>query len=83
MKVDDQLGDTLAGELLHGGFDIALEPIEVVGAEGAHIHLELDQQGKKVLASMLLTAPVLPSGRMYDLMAPALPATGGIVGTYC
>lgn len=30
VKVDDQLGDAPTGELLHGGFDIILELVEVV-----------------------------------------------------
>jgi len=65
VKVNDQLGDALAGELLHGRFNIALEPIEAVWAEGADIHLETSiRRGKEVFASVLLTTPVLPSGRM-------------------
>jgi hypothetical protein len=40
MKVYDQLGDILAGELLHGGFNIVLERFELVWAESADIDLE-------------------------------------------
>lgn len=81
MKVYDQLGDALAGEFLHGGLDIVLELVKVVGGESADVDLETAiRRGNRVLAIVLLTAPVLPSGRIYDLIGPALPATGGIVG---
>jgi len=84
MKVYDQLGNTLTGELLHSRFNVALELIKVAGLESANVHLKIIiRNGKKVLASEPLTAPVLPSGRMYDLTASVLPATGGLVGTYC
>ena len=84
MKVYDQLGDTLARELHHSRFNIALELFEVVGLERANVHLGiLIRSGDKKHASAPLTAPVLPSGRMYDLTAPVLPATGGVVGIYC
>ena len=83
MEVYDQLGDTLTGELLYSRFDIELELFGVVSGKSADVHLETSvSMGNKVLADVLLTAPVLPSGRMYDLMGPVLPETGGIVGTW-
>ena len=51
MKVHNQLGDTLAGELLHSIFNIVLELVEVGGAESADIHLGVTiRRGKKVFA---------------------------------
>jgi len=34
VKVHNQFGDTLAGKLLHSGFNIELEPAEVICSRG-------------------------------------------------
>ena len=81
MKVYDQLGNILAGEFFHSGRDITLELIKVGWAESADIDLEtIIRICERAPTNALHTTPVSPSGRMYDFVELALPATEGIVG---